>query len=165
MAKTPEGEVLAEPHTEPRTKRKLALKIEYVPRTHETCVIPFIIDAYTSLRRAGNIEAFDCPASGEEEAFYITNRKKKVVAVLSFFASSEKSFTVNMGFVLKAYRKKGHYAALWSRLVEEAQERGMTTIIGYHKPGNSAILAFNEKVGRKMKYICSHYPITHGDSN
>lgn len=134
------------------------MKIEYVPKIESTPVLPFVIDAYVKLRTAGNIEACDCPASGDEEAFYIVNRSKKVVASLSFFPSADGTFfTVNMGFVLKSYRKKGYYAALWARLTEEARTRGMKRIIGYHKPGNAAILAFNERVGRKIKYVCSEY--------
>jgi GNAT superfamily N-acetyltransferase len=135
------------------------MKIEYVQKIQGTVVLPFVIDAYVSLRQVGNIEACDCPASGDEEAFYIRNNRKKVVAVLSFFKSGEGSFTVNMGFVLKAYRSRGYYGALWQRLVEEGRKRGLKTIIGYHKGGNAAILGFNEKAGRKIKYICSEFPL------
>lgn len=135
------------------------MKIEYVEKIQGTPVLPFIIDAYVSLREAGNIEAWDAPASGDEEAFYILNAKKKVVAVLSFFKSSDTGFTINMGFVLKPYRKRGYYVALWNRLVEEGRARGLKTITGYHKGGNTAILGFNEKVGRKIKYICSEFTL------
>lgn len=134
------------------------MNILYVHKINGTLVLPFVIDAYVSLRQAGNIEACDCPASGEEEAFYILNRRKRIVAVLSFFKSND-SFTVNMGFILKPYRKRGYYGAPWIRLVEEARSRDLKRIIGYHKPGNAAILGFNEKVGRQIKYICSEYTL------
>ena len=133
--------------------------IKYVPAIHGTLLLPFVIDAYVNLRQAGNIEACDCPASGLEEAFYIENQRHKLVAVLSFFKSGEGAFTVNMGFVLKPYRKRGYYRVLWNRLVEEGRERGMKKIVGYHKPGNDKILAFNERVGRKIKYICSEFTL------
>lgn len=132
------------------------MNILYVEKVHSTPVLPYIVDAYVSLRSAGNIEAMDAPVSGEEEAFYIVNRLGKIVAVLSFF-QEDKRITVNMGFVSKQYRKKGYYAALWERVVAEARKRDVLTIIGYHKPGNKAILAFNERVGRHIKYICSEY--------
>ena len=135
------------------------MKIEHVDKIEGTPVLPFVIDAYVALRKAGNIESQDCPATGDEEAFYIENRLHKVVASLSFFKPNETSFTVNMGYVLKAYRKRGYYGDLWRRLVEEARARGIKTIIGYHKPGNAAILGFNEKVGRKIKYICSEFVV------
>jgi L-amino acid N-acyltransferase YncA len=64
-----------------------------------------------------------------------------------------------MGFVQKAYRGRGRYQQLWNRLVEEAHKRGIRKIIGYHKPGNAAILKFNEKVGRRVKYICSEFAV------
>ena len=134
-----------------------SVKISYVPKIQGTPVLPFVIDAYVSLRQAGNIEACDCPASGDEEAFYVLNRRKAVVAVLSFFKSGEGAFTVNMGYVLKSYRGRGYYEILWNRLVEEGRERELKKIIGYHKGGNAAILGFNEKVGRVIKYICSEF--------
>lgn len=133
------------------------IEIQYVEKIQGTPVLPFVIDSYVSLRAAGNIEANDAPASGDEEAFYITNRRKRVVAVLSFFKSGHDSFTVNMGFVLKEYRNRGYYGLLWNRLVEEARERELKRIIGYHKSTNAAILGFNEKAGRRIKYICSEY--------
>jgi len=133
------------------------VEIKYVSKIQGSVVLPFVIDAYVSLRQVGNIEACDCPASGDEEAFYIENRRHKVVAVLSFFKSADDAFTINMGFVLKPYRKRGYYRALWERLVEEGRKRELKTIIGYHKPGNDKILAFNEHVGRAIKYICSEF--------
>jgi GNAT superfamily N-acetyltransferase len=133
--------------------------IKYVQEIQGTNVLPFVIDSYVALREAGHIEAYDAPASGEEEAFYITNRLNKIVAVLSFFKSSSNTYTINMGFVLKPYRKKGYYRALWNRLVEEAKNKGIRKIIGYHKSTNAGILAFNDKVGRKIKYICTEYEI------
>lgn len=135
------------------------MKIQYISKVEGTPILPFIIDSYTSLRQAGNIEACEAPVSGAEEAFYIENRQHKVVAVLSFWKSTDDAFTVNMGFVLKPYRKKGYYRALWEKLVEEGRKRGLKRIIGYHKPGNSAILAFNEKVGRTLKYVCSEFTL------
>jgi GNAT superfamily N-acetyltransferase len=135
------------------------MKIEYIQKIEGTIVLPFVIDAYISLRQAGNIEACACPASGYEEALYILNRRKNIVAVLSFFKSKEGEFTVNMGFVLKPYRKRGYYGALWNRLVEEGRSRGLKRITGYHKPGNAALLGFNERVGRKIKYICSEFEL------
>src|ERR1035441_7474480 len=84
-----------------RSTMATSVKISYVQKIQGTPVLPFVIDAYVSLRQAGNIEACDCPASGDEEAFYIINNRKKVVAVLSFFKSGEGAFTVNMGYVLK----------------------------------------------------------------
>lgn len=134
------------------------MKIEYIQKVQGTPVLPFIIDAYTSLRTAGNIEAMDAPASGDEEAFYILNRLGRVVAVLSFYQEDTK-ITVNMGFVDKKYRKKGYYLALWNRIVAEARKRGVKSILGYHKPGNKAILTFNERVRRHIKYICSEYQL------
>lgn len=135
-----------------------AAKIRFVAKIQGTPVLPYVIDAYVSLRQAGNIEACDAPASGDEEAFYIENRVGKIVAVLSFFISpSGNYFTVNMGFVNKGYRKRGLYGDLWKRLVEEGKTRGVKTIIGYHKPGNDKILAFNASVGRKIKYVCTEY--------
>lgn len=135
------------------------MEIKYVSKIQGTVVLPFVIDAYVSLRQVGNIEAYDCPASGDEEAFYIENRRHKVVAVLSFFKTTEdaSSFIINMGFVLKPYRKRGYYRALWERLIEEGRKRELKTIIGYHKPGNHNILAFNEHVGRAIKHICSEF--------
>jgi predicted GNAT family acetyltransferase len=135
------------------------MKIEYVQKVHGTPVLPYIVDAYVSLRSAGNIEAMDAPVSGEEEAFYIVNRLGKIVAVLSFFQTDDNKCTINMGYVSKQYRKKGYYAALWERLVTEARKREIKAIIGYHKPGNKAILGFNERVGRRIKYICSEYTL------
>lgn len=137
------------------------MKIRYVEKINGTPVLPYVIDAYISLRQAGNIEACDAPASGEEEAFYIENRLGKIVAVLSFFLSASGSFmTVNMGFVTKAYRKRGLYGDLWKRLVEESRGRKVKTIIGYHKASNAAILGVNERLGRKIKYICSEFTVT-----
>ncbi len=133
------------------------MNIEYVPKIEGTLVLPYVIDAYVSLRSDGNIEACDCPASGSEEAFYIRNNRKSIVAVLSFFKSSESSITVNMGFVSKAYRKKGYYGALWFSLVDLASQRGVKKILGYHKPNNKAILSVNERLGRRVKYVCSEY--------
>jgi predicted GNAT family acetyltransferase len=133
------------------------MNIEYVEAINGTPVLPYIIDAYTSLREAGNIEPNDVPACGEEEAFYIRNRNKQIVAVLSFGVKSDNSIVVNMGFVSKRYRKRGYYLALWKRLVEEGQKRGCSHITGYHKPGNKAILGFNDRIGRKIKYICTEY--------
>jgi GNAT superfamily N-acetyltransferase len=133
--------------------------VEQVTAIQGTPVLPFIIDAYTALRRAGNIEPNDAPASGDEEAFYVTSRGK-VIAVLSFFESvPDVAFTINMGFVAPAHRRKGLYALLWARLVAEATERHLERIIGYHKPTNGAILGFNERAGRKIKYVCSEYTI------
>jgi GNAT superfamily N-acetyltransferase len=134
------------------------MKIEYVQKIHGTPVLPYIIDAYVTLRKAGNIEAMDAPASGDEEAFFIQNRLKRIVGVCSFY-QDETKFVVNMGYVSKEYRKKGYYAALWERLVEEARKRNIKFIMGYHKPGNKAILAFNERVGRRIKYVCSEYTV------
>jgi len=134
------------------------MKIEYVQKVEGTLVLPFIIDAYTSLRAAGNIEPMDVPVSGSEEGFYILNRKGSVVAVLSYY-TDDNHIIINMGYVDRRYRKKGYYAALWERLVAEARKRGVKSIKGYHKPGNKAILSFNEKVGRKIKYVCSEYTL------
>ena len=53
---------------------KRAAKIRYIGKIQGSPVLPYVIDAYVSLRQAGNIEACDAPASGEEEAFYIENR-------------------------------------------------------------------------------------------
>lgn len=133
--------------------------IKYVKATEGTPVLPFIVDAYVSLRRAGNIDPQACPVSGAEEAFYVANRAGKVVAVLSFFESEPLVWTVNMGFVAKQYRRRGLYAVLWARLVAEARTRSITAVLGYHKPGNTDILAFNAKVGRKLKYVCSEYTL------
>jgi hypothetical protein len=135
------------------------MQIEYVPKIEGTPVLPYVIDAYTSLRADGNIEACACPASGDEEAFYIRNNRKTVVAVLSFFKNRVNTITVNMGFVSARYRRRGYYRLLWKRLVEEATERGVKSIIGYHKPNNKAILAVNERLGRHIKYICSEFAV------
>lgn len=133
--------------------------IEYVRQIDGTPAMPYVIDAYVSLRRAGNIEPWECPASGYEEAFYIVNRAKRVVAVLSFSesATSDGVITVNMGYVTKAYRKRGLYRLLWDRLVVEARKRKARAIGGFHKPGNAAILKFNDSVGRKTKYVYSEF--------
>lgn len=133
--------------------------IRHVPVTEGTPVLPFIVDAYVALRKARNIDAQACPVSGAEEAFYATNKAGKVVAVLSFFVSEPDTWTVNMGFVSKRYRRRGLYAVLWARLVAEARTRSIKTVLGYHKPGNTDILAFNAKVGRNLKYVCSEYTV------
>jgi predicted GNAT family acetyltransferase len=134
------------------------MKIEYISRVEGTIVLPFIVDAYVYLRKSGNIEEKDCPVSGEEEAFYILNTRKKIVAVLSFYEdSTDKNFVINMGYVLERYRKKGYYRTLWNKLVEEGNKRGLKSIIGIHKPGNSDILKVNKKLGRRIKYICSEF--------
>jgi len=135
------------------------MRILYVPKIEGTSVLPFVIDAYTSLRAGGNIEACDAPATGDEEAFYILNRSKEIVAVLSFSKSTEREFTVNMGFVAASCRRRGYYAALWARLVEEAETRGIQRIMGYHKPANKKILAVNERLGRTIRYVCSEYNV------
>lgn len=144
-------------------KRKPVV-IEYTPKIGGTPVLPFVIDAYVSLRKDGNIEACDVPASGAEKAFYIRN-KDRVVAVLSFFEEEEGKFLINMGFVAKAYRRRGYYGLLWKRLVQEARELEVASIVSLHKPSNNAILAFNEKVGRRIKYVCSEYIVPEADSN
>jgi predicted GNAT family acetyltransferase len=126
-----------------------------VPRIDGTKVLPFIIDAYVSLRKSGHIDPLSCPVTGREEAFYIEIRGK-VVATLSF-ARDDDSFVVNMGFVLPPYRKQGMYRELWERLVVEARKRKLKAIVGYHAPGNMDILEFNKHLGRKVKYICSEY--------
>jgi GNAT superfamily N-acetyltransferase len=132
-------------------------RIHFVSQINHTPVMPFVLDAYMTLRQVGNIEACDCPASGLEEAFYIVNRGGSIVAVLSFFLAKPGIFTVNMGFVSKRYRKRGYYEALWNRLVAEGRERGLKKIMGYHKPTNAAILGFNQRVGRVTKYVCSEF--------
>ena len=134
----------------------LEYDIQYVSRIDGTKVLPFIIDAYVALRKSGNIDAFDCPVSGKEESFYIENRRKRVVAVLSFFKEGA-DFVINMGFVDPAYRNRGMYRVLWNRLVEEGRSRNLDSILGYHKPGNDEILGVNKHFGRGVKYICSEY--------
>jgi GNAT superfamily N-acetyltransferase len=133
------------------------MQIEYVSRIDGTKALPFIIDAYTSLRKSGHIDELSCPVTGREEAFYLCNRGK-VVAVLSFYRDDD-SFVVNMGFVLPRYRKQGLYRMLWERLVAEARKRKLRCILGYHAPENSDILGFNNSLGRKVKYICSEYVV------
>jgi predicted GNAT family acetyltransferase len=142
-----------------KTPRRIPPKIDYVAKINCTPVMPFVIDAYVSLRQAGNIEACECPASGDEEAFYVRNRRGSIVAVLSFFKSGSSTMTVNMGFVLKRYRSRGYYGSLWDRLAAEGRERGLKSILGYHKPGNVAILGFNQRAGRTIKYVCSEFTL------
>lgn len=132
------------------------MNIEYVSRIDGTNITPFLLEAYMALRKSGHVDPLACPFSGREEAFYICNRRKNIVAVLSF-ARSDDSFIVNMGFVLPAYRKRGYYRLLWERLVEEARKRKLKAIAGYHYPGNTDILEFNKKLGRTVKYTCSEY--------
>ena len=135
--------------------RRNILNVEYVSRIDGTKVLPFIIDAYVSLRKSGHIDPLSCPVTGREEAFYLENRGR-VVACLSF-ARDDDSFVVNMGFVLPAHRKQGMYRTLWERLVVEARKRKLKAIVGYHAPGNTDILEFNKHLGRQTKYICSEY--------
>ena len=133
-------------------------KIEFVSKIQGTNVLPFVIDAYVALRKTGDIEPNDVPASGTEEAFYIKVRGR-IVSVLCFYESDEGEITVTMGFVLAPYRKRGHYSLLWSRLVQDSISRGVKSILGYHKPCNARILSFNDKVGRRIKFICSEYTV------
>ena len=66
---------------------------------------------------------------------------------------------IGLGFVTRRFRLDGVYTAMWNRLVELAQDRGVGTISGITYASNEAMRSVAQKHGRREKGIVLEFEV------
>lgn len=84
----------------------------------------------------------------------ITCNKGTLAGCIVFMVDPEdESIWIYLSFVHPPCRQLGVYRGMWTRLVQEAQERKIKTIIGGTHHSNKTMQEVMERTGRKLTFL------------
>jgi len=84
----------------------------------------------------------------------------EAVGVISFgHLEWARQFDIYIGYVRRPHRHRGVYTALWKRLVEEAQKRGVAIIQGTTDVKNAPMRAVAKTLGRTEQAVVLHFRV------
>jgi GNAT superfamily N-acetyltransferase len=126
------------------------VKLYRLKMIEQTPVSLFITKGWVELADAGHVDPNSILVGGSYPAVYAEERGKIIGAITYFGSEGDLSLNINMGYVLPKYRRRGVYTRMFEEIKTIGRERGFKWISTHTSPKNTAIVATNEKLGRRV---------------
>jgi GNAT superfamily N-acetyltransferase len=115
-------------------------------------IIAIAVEGWQELLNRGICD--DNTLVGWNHKALVAEEEGEILGILTYEAVDwTRSWSVVLGYVRPAHRRKGIYTALWEALVAKAREEKRTYIDGTTHRDNAEMQATMERLGRKLRYF------------
>lgn len=134
------------------------MEIRHLEKINCTPAVPLALDGWRELIERGLID--NTVLLGWDNKAFVAEEDGELIGCLLYSESDWKdAYSVQLGYVKPAHRRKGIYRALWQALVAQAREKKRVSITGITSTRNAEMQKTMAALGRVATYITYEFRV------